>query len=76
MRITTNGSIALENHYIRLVIGQTGVAESLVYKNTGEELLAIREQLPLFSLSQKRPFNNEVKLAHMNKHTTYPATDL
>lgn len=76
MRILTNGSVVLENRYVRLVIDQTGVADSLVYKETGEELLASGERLPLFSVSQERPFNNEVKLAHMNKYTTYSATEL
>ena len=29
--------------------------------------------MALFSLTQQRPFTNEVKLAHMNKLTTYQA---
>ena len=65
--------IILKNAYITLVIGEDCTAKSLVFHKTGEELLVPQEKLPLFSVSQVRPFNNEVKLAHMNKQTVYPA---
>ncbi len=65
-------SIVLENSKMRLVIGEDAKAESLVLLSTGEELLA-EEKLPMFSVTQLRPFNNEIKLIYMNKRTTYPA---
>ena len=49
------------------------MTESLIYKVNGEELLAKGEEIPLFSVTQLRPFNNEVKLAYMNKRTTFEA---
>ena len=49
------------------------MTESLIYKANGEELLAKGEEIPLFSVTQLRPFNNEVKLAYMNKRTTFEA---
>jgi len=55
-----------------LVIGEGCVAESLKLLATGEELLA-DEKMPLFSVTQERPYNNEIKLIYMNKRTTYPA---
>ncbi len=65
--------IIIENKYTKLIIGDNCVAKSLVYKATGEELLVPEEEIALFSVSQARPHNNEVKLAHMNKYTTYQA---
>lgn len=65
-------AIILENAKMRLVINEECKAESLVLKADGEELLA-DEKLPLFSVTQERPFNNEIKLIYMNKRTTYPA---
>ena len=76
MRITDNGSVVIENRYIRLVVDPTCAVQSLVFRETGEELIEEKERLPLFAISQQRPFNNEVKLAHMNKYTTYPAAAL
>lgn len=65
--------IIIENKYAKLVIGENCLAKSLIYKATGEELLVPEEEIALFSVSQARPHNNEVKLAHMNKYTTYQA---
>ena len=66
-------NIVLENNSFRLVIGENCIAESLILKSTGEECLATGEEIPMFSATQERPFNNEVKLAHPNKRTTFPA---
>lgn len=65
--------IIIENNHVRLVIAPDCTAKSLIYKATGEELLVPEEEIALFSVSQARPHNNEVKLAHMNKYTTYQA---
>ncbi|MBR5365150.1 MAG: hypothetical protein IK132_02780 [Clostridia bacterium] len=69
-------SILLENDLARLVLSEAGYAESLVLKGTGEECLSSAEPVPFFSVTQDRPFNNEVKLAHPNKRTTYPAKSI
>ena len=65
-----------ENKNFRLTVGENATAESLVYKPTGEELLFAGEDIPLFSVTQLRPFNNEVKLAYMNKRTTFEANKI
>ena len=65
--------IILENGVFRLVIGEDAVAKSLVLKGTGEELLAKGNDLPFFSVTQERPYNNEIKLIHMNRKTTFSA---
>lgn len=72
MKITENG-IIVENESFNLTIDSYCRAASLIFKKTGEELLNTDEETALFSLTQERPFNNEVKLAHMNKITTYQA---
>ncbi len=66
-------SIILENRNFRLTLSDTAVAESLILKSNGEECLSIGNELPFFTLTMERPYNNEVKLAHPNKRTTFAA---
>lgn len=66
-------AIVLENAAFRLVVGTNALARSLVVKATGEECLSNAEPLPIFTATQDRPFNNEIKLIHPNKRTVYPA---
>ena len=68
--------VVLENARFRLVAGADAKVRSLVLKATGEECVCAAEGVPLFSVTQDRPFNNEVKLIHPNKRTTYPANAL
>lgn len=63
--------IIIENELLRLVIGSDCIAKSLVYKANGEECLAEGVELPLFTLTQDRPFNNEIKLAYPCKRMTF-----
>ena len=63
--------VIIENDQVRLTIGSDGIAKSLVYKPTNEECLVSGENVPAFTVTQERPFNNEVKLAHPNKRTTF-----
>lgn len=65
--------IILENNHFRLVIAKNCTAKSLVCKATGEECLAKGVSLPLFSVTQLRPFNNEIKLAYPCKRTAFSA---
>ena len=69
-------NIIIENRYFCLTVGSDCIAKSLVCKGTGEECLAPGTALPLFSVTQERPFNNEVKLSSLCKRTTYPAKSL
>ena len=66
-------NIVIENEQVKLIISTEGTAESLVFKPTNEECLRLGENISLFSVTQERPYNNEVKLAHPNKKTTYRA---
>ena len=65
--------IILENDGFRLVIADDCTAQSLICKTTDEECLAEGVSLPLFSVTQLRPFNNEIKLAYPCKRTAFSA---
>ena len=65
--------IILENSKFRLVIGGDCIAKSLIHKKSGQECLEAGEEIALFSVTQPRPFNNEVKLAYPNKRTVFQA---
>lgn len=71
--VDKRNDIIIENDHMRLVVGGDCIVKSLVHKPTGEECLAQGEEIALFSVTQERPFNNEVKLAHPNKRTTFQA---
>lgn len=67
-----HGQITFENDYFRLTIEEDCTASSLIEKVSGEECLA-ETGVPLFSLTEPRPFNNEIKLGYPNKRTTFNA---
>lgn len=69
----TNSLIVIENELFKLVISPDCKAESLIFKPLGEECLYTDKKIPLFSITEKRPYNNEIKLAHPNKRTTFNA---
>ncbi|MDD2938962.1 MAG: hypothetical protein PHS25_11830, partial [Proteiniphilum sp.] len=65
--------IIIENEQFKLVIGRNAIAKSLVLKSNNEECLMKGENIAIFSVTQERPYHNEIKLAHPNKKTTFPA---
>jgi hypothetical protein len=69
-------NFVFENDIFKLVLTSSATAESLVLKSNGEECLSLTEKLPFFSITEQRPYNNEIKLAHLNKRTTFPANRL
>ena len=68
--------IRIENRRFCLTVGGDATVKSLVLKATEEDCVPQDERIPLFSVTQDRPFNNEVKLIYPNKRTTYPANAL
>lgn len=66
-------NIILENRHFRLTLGEDGIARSLLHKASGQECLDQTELMSLFSVTEPRPYNNEIKLAYPNKRTTYQA---
>ena len=75
MRKQSN-SIIIENKRMRLTLGEDGIAKSLISLATGEECLDTNELMPMFSVTEERPFNNEIKLAHPNKRMTFGSTHI
>jgi hypothetical protein len=69
----TGRDVVLENATFKLVIGSNGITKSLLYKPLNEECIVKAAQLPIFAATQERPYDNEVKLAHLNKLTTFQA---
>lgn len=66
-----NNDIVIENDQARLVIANNGITKSLIYKPTGEECLVKGEEISFFSVTQERPFHNEIKLAYPTKKMTF-----
>ena len=65
--------VTLESSDFRLTLGDDACAKSLVVKATGEECLDTSCKKPFLSVTQDRPFDNELKLIHPNKRIVYPA---
>ena len=65
------GTIKFETKHYTFTINENGYAESLIHKESGEECLDKSDKIPLFCLTEPRPFNNELKLAHPTKRTTF-----
>lgn len=68
--------VVIENKLMQLTVGSDCIAKSLILKSTGEECLQAGEEIALFSVTQDRPFNNEVKLAYPCKRTTFQGNSL
>ena len=64
--------IVLENRQARLIIGPDGIARSLWHKGTGQECLAPGTATPVFSVTQYRPYENELQLRYPAKSRDFP----
>jgi len=71
-----SGDIVIENENVKLVIREDGISKSLLYKPGNEECLVKGENIPIFSVTQERPYNNEIKLAYPNKKMTFNADSI
>ena len=65
--------VTIENRRMRLVIAGDGTVRSLVHKPTGSECLVTGQPVPVSTITEPRPYQNEVKLAYLNKRTTFKA---
>lgn len=68
--------IIIENKRFKLELSENCVAKSLVLKRCGEECIKNGEEIPFFTITQERPFNNETKLVHQNKRTELSANSV
>lgn len=69
-------SIVLENAEMRLEISPKGTARSLVHKASGQECLARDVDVPMFTLTQDRPYDNELQLAYPAEVTEFSAAEV
>jgi hypothetical protein len=74
-KATEAGEIVLENAEMRFVIGEDGKARSLIHKATRQECLVqdASARVPMFTVTQLRPYDNELQLAYPAKVTSFPA---
>lgn len=72
----TQTDIIIENQQFTLIVGSDAITISLTLKSTGEECLMQGEGIALFSVTQERPYHNEIKLGHPNKKTTFQANSI
>jgi hypothetical protein len=68
-----NEDIIIENDQVKLTISKEGYAKSLLYKPASEECLISGKKIPLCTITQARPYQNEIKLAYPTKETTFRA---
>lgn len=66
-------AIVIENAENRLVLSPTGAAQSLIHKASGQECLAPGLNVPMFTVTQHRPYDNELQLAYPAKPKAFPA---
>jgi hypothetical protein len=68
--------VIIENEQMRLIIANDGIVKSLVYKPANAECLMQGKKIPVSTLTQERPYQNEVKLAYPTKETTFKANSV
>ena len=66
--------VTIENRQMRLVIAGDGIVRSLLHTPTNTECLAAGKRIPVSTVTEPRPYQNEIKLAYLNKRTTFKAT--
>ncbi|MBE6695587.1 MAG: hypothetical protein E7587_03960 [Ruminococcaceae bacterium] len=66
-------NLIFENEQFKLTLSPECIAVSLIHKASGTECIKKGEERAFFSLTEPRPFNNEIKLAHPNKRVTFEA---
>lgn len=68
--------IIIENDQLKLVIAKGGYASSLVSKTDTREFLMQGKKVPLCTITQERPYQNEIKLAYPTKETTFRSNSI
>ena len=63
--------VVIENKQMKLVITSGGLVKNLVFKPTHTECLIQGKRVPLSTITEPRPYQNEIKLAYPSKRTTF-----
>ena len=74
--VPDKNDIVIENDALRLIIGPNAIAKSLMCKSTDEECLIKNTSIPISTITQERPYQNEVKLAYPNEEITFKANSI
>ena len=61
---------------MRLVLSSTGAAQSLIHKASAQECLAAGLNLPMFTVAQYRPYDNELQQSFPAKPKTFGAESI
>jgi|WetSurMetagenome_2_1015567.scaffolds.fasta_scaffold01375_8 hypothetical protein len=72
----SDNEIIIENDQMRLVLASDGTAKSLFYKPAKVECLIEAKKVPVSTIIEPRPYQNEVKLAYPNKKTTFKSNSI
>lgn len=64
-------AVVFENKLMRLEISRDGMARSLVYKPTGAECLATGNSAAISTVTEPRPYQNEIKLSYPCQRTVF-----
>jgi hypothetical protein len=75
-KIESKDDIIIENDQMKLVIAKEGYASSLVCKTGNREFLMQGKKIPLCTITQERPYQNEIKLAYPTKETTFRSNSI
>ena len=68
--------IIIENADFRLIINSDGTSRSLIHKATEEECLELSHKIPVFSITQYRPYDNEIGLSYPAKEMKFAADSI
>ena len=71
-----NEDVIIENDQVKLIIAKDGTAKSLLYKPANEECLIQGKKIPISTITEPRPYQNEIKLAYPNKKTTFKSNSV
>ncbi len=66
-----DNAVVIENRDLRLILGADGIARSLVHKATGQECLMQGKKVPMFTLTEYRPYDEILQLIYPIKLTHY-----
>ncbi len=74
--VISSDDVIIENDQMKLVITSDGIAKSLIYKPDNFECLIGGKRVPISTITEPRPYQNEVKLAYPNKKTTFKSNSV
>src|SRR5665648_127645 len=75
-KTVSSDDVVIENDQMKLIITSDGIAKSLVFKPTNTECLIEGKRVPVSTITEPRPYQNEVKLAYPNKKTTFKSNSV